>query len=983
MNLKNVIWILILLTNTTTILSLQKDWYTDLQGKNGGTSVCNFLSLSNSAASLGRGLASSPGAYDATDLAIFPSISGLTNKNQFALTHLEWFMGLRKEYIGACFPMLDVGSFGFFAEVFTSGSFKNARDIDENPNEASAIDNTAGLSFGKSFFSRKLSIGLAAAYFESRLDDEAVQSAWVGGDLLLVPSKFLQFHAYATNIGPTVSYSGLLNEELPMETGLQISIMPLNKGLNSTNYFNFDISTGVVKSLGEPLLFGSSTQLSFGPYLKLRGGYDYKYGSEISYEGISLGFGIHKEIYGIDFAWRTQSKDLGFVWALGTKIQLEELRQKSAEEYFKTAMQHFTKKRYSQCIYIAEKAIKKDPNLWKAHALLSKARSMQLRQKRQEIALIYTSNISENFINHKDPTKLGGLAKIAGAINSVRTQYPINFSIDGGNIIKGTSDVFRTEIVQQFYNRVNYDIVSLGKGEIDFGLKRFFEESGYARVKFVNANYNDPFVSDLVSNKLIKAGKYSIFVTSLCNPKIISTPNNQKLKPFYDELTNQLRSSKAKNADVRIVVIQDTWESIKSYSQKLQDADIILCGNLKQQFDFPMQLGKTIVLSPGEGGKYVGVLTIRFTESGQFATADNKLIPLTDAIKPDSIMLDLVETFTAKSKLAEFGLDSTNLKKSNADGVFSFISNRHGYDQIFLKIPLKQADFPLTSDTSKLFENPSINFTAGKIGFIQTDISKKRALVVGKLSGTQFETIIHNLNVIDFLWSSKPDLIYFTGQKEKDSTSDIYKVNSSGGTYLPIINWKNSSERAPVLSPDGNYMIFESNRDKYWHLFYTNIEGEGPIRITDEQGNHIKAKYNKTGKLLAYLSDRANSNGKMDLWLYDFANISHKQITKNTNVSDYCWLDDGRTIIFSSGINMNDLSSVDVINLNYKKFTSQDSTRMYSEAKPFTLFYKNQEKVVFEKTYENGLKELFWINADGSDEERIIKSKGDDWLIKK
>ena len=83
------------------------NWLTDLKGENTGHTTCQFLTFPQGATLLATGQASSGGSMDATDIPIFIANTASADRNKFSLTHLEWFMGLRKEYMGGLFPIMD------------------------------------------------------------------------------------------------------------------------------------------------------------------------------------------------------------------------------------------------------------------------------------------------------------------------------------------------------------------------------------------------------------------------------------------------------------------------------------------------------------------------------------------------------------------------------------------------------------------------------------------------------------------------------------------------------------------------------------------------------------------------------------------------------------------------------------------------------------------------------------------------------------
>ena len=142
-----------------SIKAFDFNWLTDLRGENTGHTTCQFLTLPHSANLLATGQASSGGSMDATDIPIFIANTASGDRNKFSLSHLEWFMGLRKEYLGGFFPIMDVGTVGIYSQLFTPGKIGHARTIDETPSTPSMLEYSLGITFARQLFANKLSVG--------------------------------------------------------------------------------------------------------------------------------------------------------------------------------------------------------------------------------------------------------------------------------------------------------------------------------------------------------------------------------------------------------------------------------------------------------------------------------------------------------------------------------------------------------------------------------------------------------------------------------------------------------------------------------------------------------------------------------------------------------------------------------------------------------------------------------------------------------
>lgn len=199
--------------------------FTDLDGDYSGQTVFNFLTIPVSASQLSRSLIALPSSMDATDVPFAASGTAFFRQYKFAITHLEWLMGLRKEYIGACFPLLDQGTLGFYSQVFTLGSFDYARDIDELISEPRAVELAIGASYARQLLYKKLGAGITASYIESRLAGDGGRAFNSAFDLMYKPIFWLSTHGYARNIGNKVKYNDT-PELQPFQVGLSVLFLP-------------------------------------------------------------------------------------------------------------------------------------------------------------------------------------------------------------------------------------------------------------------------------------------------------------------------------------------------------------------------------------------------------------------------------------------------------------------------------------------------------------------------------------------------------------------------------------------------------------------------------------------------------------------------------------------------------------------------------------------------------------------------------------
>ena len=71
-------------------------------------------------------------------------------------------------------------------------------------------------------------------------------------------------------------------------------------------------------------------------------------------------------------------------------------------------------------------------------------------------------------------------------------------------------------------------------------------------------------------------------------------------------------------------------------------------------------------------------------------------------------------------------------------------------------------------------------------------------------------------------------------------------------------------DRAPVYSPDGSQILFDSTRDGNTEIYVMNADGGNQRRLTNDPGEDWGATWSPDGTFIAFNSDRG---GPMDIWV--------------------------------------------------------------------------------------------------------------------
>ena len=398
----------------------------------------------------------------------------------------------------------------------------------------------------------------------------------------------------------------------------------------------------------------------------------------------------------------------------------------------------------------------------------------------RDLMIVFTHDLHSYFLPHRILTEQdnqmqqGGYAKLAFLIKGEQLlQRNKTIVVDAGDFSMGT--LFHTSFLQEaselrLMGKMGYDVVTFGNHDFDFhadGLATMLQtaksksnqlpamiasnvifgkkESGDAQLKKAFRDYPVKEYT-IIERNGIRIGLFGI----IGKDAAIDTPYAKPVK-FADPVhTSKHMVDILKNKEKvdLIICLSHSGTSLtkkKSEDEALARAvpqiDVIISGHTHTILHKPIRVGKTIIVSSGCYGEYLGMLKINYSKGNDIKLVSYELKNITAGIPENNIIAEDIDDYKQI-------IDSKYLA-----------SRRLNYDQV-----IAQSDYNMETLLSA-YENPR----EMGLGNMITDAYRAE---VKKAEGKNYEYISLALQPLG--------LIRETFQKGKITVADVFQVLSLG-----------------------------------------------------------------------------------------------------------------------------------------------------------------------------------------------------------
>src|SRR5579864_4553694 len=148
--------------------------------------------------------------------------------------------------------------------------------------------------------------------------------------------------------------------------------------------------------------------------------------------------------------------------------------------------------------------------------------------------------------------------------------------------------------------------------------------------------------------------------------------------------------------------------------------------------------------------------------------------------------------------------------------------------------------------------------------------------------------------------TADPQRIVFARVFPNAGQVGVFIASADGSGEHPLLTAR-GVDYDPVFAPDGETIVFTSDREGSADLFRVKLDGTALERLTDDRAYDDQAAFSPDGKQLVFVSSR--SGGIAHLWTLDLHTRRVRALTSGTGAGgDFrpSWSPDGQWVAFSS-----------------------------------------------------------------------------------
>ncbi len=341
----------------------------------------------------------------------------------------------------------------------------------------------------------------------------------------------------------------------------------------------------------------------------------------------------------------------------------------------------------------------------------------------QEVTVLFTHDLHSHFLPSKDEDggEFGGYARLMTVINEQKQKHPDAVLVDGGDFSMGSlfQTCYATDALElRLMGLMGFDATTFGNHEFDYlpeGLASMLNVAMNSQDKLpqiVNSNYLPPSegeegynqkISEAFENYGVKkytiierGGVYFVLFGIFGTDSDDCAPNSgmvfENPAEVSQEIVNTAVSECKEKYGAEPVVVCLSHSGTEEgkgedyeLAENVEGIDLIISGHTHTTINEPIKVKDTYIVSAGEYGKNLGVVTMSFNGRGA-ALTNYELVPVDENVKEDAGVAAKVQEYKEQvdvNYLAKYGVSFDEVIVNNPykfDSVDEVYATQHDSD---------------------------------------------------------------------------------------------------------------------------------------------------------------------------------------------------------------------------------------------------------------------------------------------------------------
>lgn len=234
-------------------------------------------------------------------------------------------------------------------------------------------------------------------------------------------------------------------------------------------------------------------------------------------------------------------------------------------------------------------------------------------------------------------------------------------------------------------------------------------------------------------------------------------------------------------------------------------------------------------------------------------------------------------------------------------------------------------------------------------------------------------------------WSPDGSQVVFASNPDEDY--DLYLLDVESGTESLLLD-NGGHEKGPDWSPDGEKIAFSSTAGGHSEIWVMSVDDGQTEQLTNDDAHNVVPDWSRDGKRIAFAS---NADGDFDIHVIRTdggrVNLTGEIFGDGSNEFDPAWSPDGNKLSFDGRPAGGDFD----IYVVQSDGEGVENLTAHSAEDRHSSWASDGSKIVFGSdreippndtqkgcSAEERQQDLFMMNDDGSDQERLFQSEADD-----